>query len=195
MASIQKCQHIKHTFRYTHRDTYSHGVKGNWLWRRMSHEQNCSSLKQCLTLLTSATQTAFSDDRITKKPKSCEHDWVSEAVRHLDAQKIRVTLCDPVSNLCGILETILNERLNKIQWGIRGSVGFFCLFFSLQDSKTFQICRCLKILQGFTKRDETTEEGSRAGMTGTSLLYVWGGHLPPRLGGKEGRVSRLTTSR
>lgn len=71
-------------------------------------------------------------------------------------------LCDPVSNLCGILETILNERLNKIQWGIRGSVGFFCLFFSLQDSKTLQICRCLKILQGFTKRDETTEEVSRA---------------------------------
>lgn len=81
-------------------------------------------------------------------------------------------LCDPVSNLCGILETILNERLNKIQWGIRGSVGFFCLFFSLQDSKTFQICRCFKILQGFTKCDETTEEVSRAGMIGISLLYV-----------------------
>ena len=90
---------------------------------------------------------------------------------------MRVTVCDPVSNLCGILETILNERLNKIQWGTRGSVGFFCLLFSFQDSKTFQICRCLKILQGFTKSDETGEEVTRAEMIGISLLYVGGWSL------------------
>lgn len=100
---------------------------------------------------------------------------------------MRVTVCDPVSNLCGILETILNERLNKIQWGIRGSAGFFCLLFSLQDSKTLQICRCLKILQSFTKSDETGEEVTRAEMIGISLLYVWGWSLRAWHRGWEGR--------
>ena len=37
--------HQTHLPPHAHRDTCSHCIKGNWVWRRMSQERSCSSLR------------------------------------------------------------------------------------------------------------------------------------------------------
>lgn len=82
-----------------------------------------------------------------QETQSSEHDLVSEAVQHLDSQRMQAVMCDQITYAV-FWKCYYMHNCGEVDLGGRG----LC-FFSLQDPQALWMCRCLRTVGGFLSSD------------------------------------------